>query len=259
MPYYTSDGLKLHYEDHGQGTPLILVHGFAQDSTAWVDPLPHYARYFRVLVPDLRGCGRSAVPEPGYSPRDLAGDVLALMNQLGLAKTHFGGFSLGGAIGQELGIAHSGRFHSLSLHSTWEGGPCPHMQRWMDVRTRAIATNDPVLNYGTRVVSFFSPEFVNAHEDRIEAFIKRSISNPHPLTLKGAQGHAKAVLLHDTRGRLSNIAVPTLITVGSMDRATLPSQSRYLHENIKDSELVFIDGGGHFTPYQCPGEFVSVS
>ena len=38
MPYYTSNGLNLHYEEHGQGTPLILVHGFAQDSTAWVDP-----------------------------------------------------------------------------------------------------------------------------------------------------------------------------------------------------------------------------
>jgi pimeloyl-ACP methyl ester carboxylesterase len=259
MPYYTSNGLKLHYEEHGHGTPLILAHGFAQDSTAWVDPLPVYARHFRVLALDLRGCGRSAIPEPGYSPKDLAGDVLALMDQLGLAKAHFSGFSLGGAVGQELGIAQSGRFHSLSLHSTWEGGPCPHMRRWIDVRTRAIATNDPVLNYGTRVVSFFSPEFVNAHEDRVDAFIARSLSNPHPLTPMGAQGHARAVLLHDARGRLHNITAPTLLTMGSMDRSTLPSQARYLHEQIAGSELIFIDGAGHFTPFQCPEEFVSIS
>jgi pimeloyl-ACP methyl ester carboxylesterase len=47
--------------------------------------------------------------------------------------------------------------------------------------------------------------------------------------------------------------------MGSMDRSTLPSQARYLHEQIAGSELIFIDGAGHFTPFQCPEEFVSIS
>lgn len=259
MPTYSANGVKLHYEEAGKGTPLILVHGFAQDLSSWIDVIPTYARHFHVCAVDLRGCGRSDVPEPGYGPKDLVQDMIALMDHLGARKVHFSGFSLGGAIGQELAIAHPDRLKSLSLHSTWEGGPCAHMQRWIDVRTRAIASGDPVLNWGTRVVSFFSPEFANAHPERVEEFIQRSSANPYPLTPKGAQGHGRAVMLHDTRGRLGAIKTPTLITVGSMDRATLPSQSRYLHENIKGSELVFIDGGGHFTPYQCPDEFISIS
>lgn len=259
MPDYRSGSLRLHYQEHGRGEPLILLHGFAQDSSAWVDVLPAYSRFFRVLVMDMRGCGQSEVPEPGYSPKDLAADVISLMDHLDLKKAHFGGFSLGGAAGLELGIGHSDRLLSLSLHSTWEGGPCPSMRRWIEVRRRIIALNDPVVNVGTRIVSFFSPEFANAHEDRVEEFIRRFNANPHPITKKGADGHAEACLAHDVRNRLEHIKVPTLITVGTVDRATLPSQSRYLHEHIKGSELVFIDGCAHFTPFQATDEFVSVS
>jgi 3-oxoadipate enol-lactonase len=259
MPDYRSDGLKLHYEEYGHGEPLILLHGFAQDSSAWIDVLPTYSRFFRVFALDMRGCGRSEVPEPGYTPKHLAADVISLMDHLDLKRAHFGGFSLGGAAGLELGIAHSDRLLSLSLHSTWEGGPCPSMRRWIEVRRRIIASNDPVVNVGTRIVSFFSPEFANAHEDRIEEFIRRFDSNPYPITAKGAHGHAEACLLHDVRRGLDRITAPTLITVGTLDRATLPSQSRYLHEQIKGSELVFIEGCAHFTPFQAPDEFVSIS
>jgi pimeloyl-ACP methyl ester carboxylesterase len=259
MPYYQSYGLKLHFHEHGKGEPLILLHGFAQDSSAWADPLPIYSQFFRVLVMDMRGAGLSEVPDPGYTPADLADDAIALMNHLDLPKAHFGGFSLGGAAGLELGIRYSDRLISLSLHSTWPGGPCPSLRRWVDVRSRIIAAGDQTVNIGTRIVSFFSPEFADAHEDRIEEFVRRAASNPHPTTPKGAAGHAQACWHHDVRGRLNEITVPTLITCGTLDRATLPSHSRYLHEHIPRSELIFIDEGGHFTPFQSPGEFVSIS
>ena len=259
MPKYRSQGLALNYHEHGRGEPLILLHGFAQDSTAWVDVVPTYSRFFRVLVMDMRGAGLSEVPEPGYGPKELAGDIIALMDHEGIARAHFAGFSLGGAAGLEFAIAHSDRLLSLSLHSTWQGGPCPSMARWVEVRRRIIGLNDPVVNVGTRIVSFFSPEFCNEHEERIEEFMQRAASNPHPTTPKGANGHAQACFLHDVRDRLRHISAPTLITVGTLDRSTLPSQSRYLHEHIPGSELVFLDGCAHYTLFQAKEEFLSVS
>jgi len=259
MPKYYSQGLELNYHEHGRGEPLILLHGFAQDSTAWVDVVPNYSRFFRVLVMDMRGAGLSEVPEPGYTPQDLAADVIALMDHAQIGRAHFAGFSLGGAAGLELAIAHPDRLLSLSLHSTWQGGPCPSMARWVDVRRRIIALNDPVVNVGTRIVSFFSPEFCNAHEDRVEEFIQRASRNPHPSTPKGANGHAQACHLHDVRDRLQRISAPTLITVGTADRTTLPSQSRYLREHIAGSELVLLDGCAHYTLFQAKDEFLSVS
>src|SRR5207237_9713199 len=110
-----------------------------------------------------------------------------------------------------------------------------------------------------RIVRCFSRACANAHEHRMDDFIGRAATNPHPATPKGAAGHAQACWHHNVRDRLGEIRVPTLITCGTLDRATLPSHSRYLHDHIPNSELIFIDEGGHFTPFQSPGEFVSIS
>ena len=61
MPHFLSNGLKLHFEQHGSGTPLILLHGFGQHGGSWDPLVPSFARFFKVIVPDLRGCGRSEV------------------------------------------------------------------------------------------------------------------------------------------------------------------------------------------------------
>ncbi len=260
MPFYENDGLKLYYEEHGRGEPLVLVHGYGQDHTAWLDPLDDYARYFRTIIIDARGGGQSGVPEPGYKILDMVHDVTALMDHLKLDEIHFSGWSMGGAIGQEMAIHYPEKLLTLSLNLSWEGGPCPHMDRWVNIRSIVIAQNDPVVNVGTRIVSFFSPEWCNKNEDRVAQFIERANSNPYPMGEKAIQGHGQAVKSHDTRDRLHLIkGIPTLITCGSLDRSTLPSQSRYLHEHIEGSELHFIEEGGHFTPYSHPKEFVTIT
>lgn len=259
MPFFQSGGLKLHYEEHGKGEPLILVPGFGMDTTAWIDQLDAHKARFRTILLDLRGGGQSEVPEPGYSPKDLAQDVVALADHLKLDKFHYGGFSLGGAIGLEVALAAPSRLRTLSLHSSWEGNTPLHMRRWIEIRRRIIAANDPVVNIGTRIVSFFSNEFVNAHEDLVEAYIARAKANPHPMTEKGINGHAQACLLHDAGDRISQIKVPTLITVGTQDRSTPPSLSRTMHAKIKGSELIMIDGAGHCTMYESKNEFNTIS
>jgi 3-oxoadipate enol-lactonase len=260
MPFFTSDGIKLHYEEHGRGEPLVLVPGMGMDTSMWSEQLDVYKRYFRTILLDLRGGGQSEVPEPGYTPADLAEDTVSLLDHLEIERAHFGGFSLGGAAGLELAIAHPERLRSLSLHSSWEATqPYPHFRRWLDLRGRIIAQNDPVVNVGTRIISFFSPEFVNAREDRIELFIKRALANPYPMTPEGIAGHVQACLAHDVRGRLEGIKVPTLITVGTRDRSTLPAASEYLHRHIPGSEFVLVNGTGHCSMFEAAEEFTTIS
>jgi 3-oxoadipate enol-lactonase len=262
MSHVTVDGLKVAYEHHGRtdGDALVLVAGFGMDIASWAEQLPAYAPWFRVYLLELRGIGGSDVPEPGYTTRDLARDVLALCDAEGLERIHFGGFSLGGAIGLEFAAAYPERLHSLSLHSTWEATePYAHYKNWIEVRARIIAANDPVANTGTRIVSFFSPEFINNRQDRVQAFIEQARANPNPITPEGIAGHAHALLTHDVRERLDRVRCPTLITVGTHDRTTLPSCSRLLHKAIPGSELILIDGAGHCTLYEAPDELNSIS
>jgi len=259
MPFITSDGVRTYYEEHGSGEPLVLVAGFGMTISAWSEQLDAFARHFRVILLELRGAGPSEVPEPGYTNKDLAQDVVVLMDSLQLKRAHFGGFSLGGGVGMELAIAHPDRVATLALHSSWDDtDQYPHMINWINVRRRIIAENDPVVNVGTRIVSFFSPDFINRRQDRVRDYIERAKSNPHPMTPKGIAGHEHALMAQKVRGRLDGIRCPTLITVGSADRSTLPSASRYLRDNIQDSELILIDGAGHCTMFEAASEFTTI-
>lgn len=260
MPCFTSGGGNIYFEDHGKGEPLLLMAGFGQDPSAWVDQLDVYTRFFRVILVDIRGGGRSHVPAAPFTPKDLAADIVALMDELEIAKAHFGGFSLGGAAGLELAAAHPDRLSSLSIHSAWEATePYPHFRQWIEIRQRLIAQNDPLVNLGTRFVSFFSPEFLNERPDRIRVFTERAQANPYPITAEGIAAQGRACIDHDVRARLRDIRTPTLITVGTKDRTTLPAASEFLHRSIAGSEYVVINGAGHCTMFQAAAEFTSIS
>jgi pimeloyl-ACP methyl ester carboxylesterase len=259
MPHYKANGLNLYYEEHGSGAPLILLHGFAQYGGSWSDLVPFYSRFFRVLVMDMRGCGRSEAATPGFTTADLASDAVGLMDHLGIGKAHFSGWSLGGAVGVALGINHSDRLLSLSLHSSFAGGRAAYQKNWIAMRRRIILSGDRELDMATRIVGFFSPEFVNAHPERIEEFTRREMNNAYPGTETGLLGQNMAAQQHELRDRLHELTAPTLVTVGSADRTTLPAQSRFMHEHIKGSELFIFDGAGHYPQFQSPGEFVSIT
>ena len=111
----------------------------------------------------------------------------------------------------------------------------------------------------TRINGFFSPEYINEHPKRIQEFKRRELSNPFPGTRVGITGQNSAAQQREARDRLHQISSPTLITVGSGDRTTLPAASKLMHEKIKGSELFIFDNAGHFPAFQLFDEFVSIS
>ena len=262
MPYYPAGGLRLYYEDHDAaraGSPLVLLHGFGTHGGAWSDTVEVYRQFFRVLVPDMRGCGRSEASAPGFTTSALADDIVALLDALAIPRAHFAGWSLGGAVGLALALHHPDRVSTLSLHSTFAGGRTEYQKNWIAMRRQIILSGNRELDLATRIIGFFSPEFVNEHPERIEEFRRRELANPYPGTEPGLTGQNMAAQQHDVRDRLEHIRVPTLITVGSADRTTMPSASRFMHERIRGSELVVFDNAGHFPMFQVRDEFASVS
>ena len=260
MPYIELEELTLYYEEMGCGQPLFLVTGFGMDISAWYEHTELFSRYFRVVLLELRGSGKSSVPEPGYLISDMASDVIAAADHLGVEKFHYCGFSLGGAIGLHLGIHNSPRLLSLSLHSTWEASEArPHMQRWIELRRRIIASGDEVANVNSRIASFFSPQFINSHPERIERWIEFQRNNPNPTTAKGADGHAYAIQRHDAREGLERVTAPTLLTVGTQDRTTLPESSHYICERIGSAEMILLNGAAHNSIYESKEEFATIA
>jgi pimeloyl-ACP methyl ester carboxylesterase len=103
MSIAVNDGVRIHYDVVGTGEPLLLQHGFSQDSGEWkqfgyVAPL---AERYRVILVDMRGHGQSDKPHDGeaYALQNLVADVIAVLNSAGIQRAHYWGYSMGGWIG----------------------------------------------------------------------------------------------------------------------------------------------------------------
>jgi 3-oxoadipate enol-lactonase len=122
-----ADELVMHYEDDDFADPwashetVVLLHGFAESGAAWFAWVPHLARRYRVIRPDLRGFGRSTIPPDAerhpFSVSEFAADVAGLFDELALESVHVIGARVGCPVGIALAAAHPDRVRSLSLIS----------------------------------------------------------------------------------------------------------------------------------------------
>ncbi|MGE5594860.1 MAG: alpha/beta fold hydrolase [Hyphomicrobiales bacterium] len=106
MPYAGVNGASLFYTDAGEGATVLLIHGWTCDGTDWSWQVPALAESYRVIVPDLRGHGRSSIPEDGYTVPRFADDLAELLTALKATPAVVAGHSLGGAIAVALGTRH---------------------------------------------------------------------------------------------------------------------------------------------------------
>ena len=113
-----ANGLRVYYEVHGEGEPLLLIHGGTATSQAWASHLPAFAEHFRIFAPDSRGHGRTDNPTGEHGYRVMADDVAALVGALGLRRPLVLGYSDGGQIALELGMRYPGLARVLVLGGT---------------------------------------------------------------------------------------------------------------------------------------------
>ncbi len=126
MPTASVNGLEIFYQDDDFAPPwiphetVVMVHGFCRNGNVWRSWVPSLARHFRVIRMDLRGCGGSGDPGSGYEFNidDLQGDLLGLLDRLGLDRVHYVGEALGGILGAVTSVTHPERFRTLTLVST---------------------------------------------------------------------------------------------------------------------------------------------
>jgi 3-oxoadipate enol-lactonase len=256
MPLATANGTRLYYEWHGAegGTPVVLVMGLGGDSTAWPFQLAALAPHHRVLVFDNRGAGRSDAPDVAYTTRAMAGDLLALLDGLGVAHAHLLGLSLGGAIAQEAVLAAPERFASLQLHATW-AGPHPYFEALVAAVRMARREFDREGFYRALSVWLFTPACFATQPQLIELVVQRATQNPHPVLPHAYLRQTEAVLAHDTRDRLHLIRCPTLVAVGDQDLITPPLMSEELASRIPGARLARLPDVGHGAVWEAPEAF----
>ena len=245
MPKASIGDAELHYEEAGQGPPLLLVPGLAGVGAFWAAQVADFQRDFRVITHDHRGAGQSTHSRIKYSVEQMAADVVRLMDALGLERAHVAGHSTGGAIGQILAQDHPARVASLVLSATW-AGPDPYFRRLFESRKQTLLASGVEAYLRASILMLAPPRWVSRNDEDIAKLHRVSAATAAPVDVIASR--IDAIVAFDRRVRMGEIRLPTLVIVAQDDMVTPMFYSDELASGIPGAKYVVLDGGGHFAP-----------
>ncbi len=235
MPSVRVNGLDIYYVDSGTGPPILWIQGLGAEHTAWSAQLARFSAEFRCIAPDSRDVGRSARVTAPYTLGDVADDYAAVLRLLDAAPAHVVGLSLGGAVAQRLALDHPARVRSLTLVSTFaHQGPRQRelLTAWREIYGRV----DVVTFYRQANCWLFSDRFFERPRN-VENVLRYVAESPYTQEPDAFARQVDAALTHDTRARLPELDVPTLVVVGERDMLAPPSLARELAGAIPGARL----------------------
>lgn len=252
-------GLRVHYQEKGNGPALVLIHGNNSSAYTWKDVFDALAAEFRVVALDLKGFGFTGKPAGGdYGNEAQAALVVGLMDELKIGRAVLVGSSLGGVVALAAAIDYPERVAGLVLvGSAAFAGPrgaslAPSFVEWPYVGAAAAAlalTSDRLVRDGLRE-SFHDQSKVT--DERVAAYYL-------PLTTRAGQRGALAVRRQRDMGRverlLGRVTQPALLIWGVEDRVIPLADGRRLQAALPGSRLVVFDACGHLPQEEMPARF----
>jgi 3-oxoadipate enol-lactonase len=234
---------------------LVLIQGLGFDRTGWGPALRILQRSFRLVLIDNRGSGRSAAPAGAFNVSDMCGDVLAVLDQIGVGAAHVLGASLGGMVAQDLAVTHPDRVDRLVLACTTPGWPLAYPMPAAFVRLIAASRRLPDGVASRRLVEgALSATTVAGRPELVERILahQRSAAGERPAIWSE---QARAGARYAGHLRQSRIRARTLILHGAADRVVDPRNARLLASRISGAELVIFPALGHLFYWEDASAF----
>jgi 3-oxoadipate enol-lactonase len=225
---------------------VVLSNSIGSTSDMWEPQVPALAERYRVVRYETRGHAGAPVPAGPYALADLGGDVLALLDRLGVERAHFAGLSLGGMTGMWLGVNAPDRVDRLSLLCT-----SAMLARDTDWPARAALVREQ----GTGAIAaatverWFTEGFIAAHPDEAARWRATIADTPS----EGYAGCAEAIGSMDLEEDIRAIRAPTLVIAGRQDPATPPPHAELIASRIPGARLEIVDGA-HLSNYERSDE-----
>jgi len=246
------NGIRMNYDVSGaeKGPAVVLHHSLAMNLTLWDELTAVLAPRYRVARFDARGHGQTEATKAPYNFETLSADVIGLMDHLKLERAHFVGLSMGGMVGQFLGLLHPKRFASLTLASTSSRippeGQALWAQRVKDTREKGIESQ----------VAVAVPRWVtDANKKDKPEVVARLTKMLLGTSAEGFCGWGGAISTLNVTDRLKAITLPTNVIVGEEDPGTPPAAAQAIHREIKGSNLIVAPKLSHMLCTEDPATF----
>ncbi len=247
------NGSTIGFDVWGEGeTTLALLHAYPLSRGQWRDQGQHlaHALHVRVVAPDLRGCGESAVPsDEAITMERMAQDVLALLDTIGARRVILGGLSMGGYCAFAALQLAPERFDGVILADTRATADNEQGRAGREATAAFVVEHGSGALFDRDAPKLFSNRVMTRHPD-IVAQARTLAEVNHP---EGLAGQARGMALRpDVTTQLPHIGCPALVIVGDQDAITPLSDARMLFERIPHAELAIIEDAGHLSNLEQP-------
>ena len=249
MPTAAANGIEIHYDTHGDGSPLLLLHGLGCSGEDWGRQLASFTATRSVITPSLRGFGSSHKPPGPYTIEEHAADMHALLDQLGVGRCDVLGFSMGGAVALQMALDATDRIDRLVLVNTQAEFELDHWRRYLAAVVRLGLGHVRGME---RMARFLSRRmFPDPHQAPLRReMMRRYADNDRRAYLAALRGLAGWSVQH----RLHEIGCPTLVVGAELDYMPLQDKRR-LAERLGDARLEVVRNSRHCTPFDQAEEF----
>ena len=245
-------GIEMAYDDVGRGPAVVLLHGFPFNRSMWDEQRKALAESYRVITPDLRGMGETAGGDAPATMDEMAHDVAALMDKLGVERAAVGGLSMGGYVTLAFYRRHRLRARALLLADTRAGADTDEARKTREEQARKILKDGTTALADDFLKKALTPETL-AERPLVVARVREMIRKTDA---RGAANALRGMAVRlDQTSFLEDVLVPTLILVGSEDQLTPPKEAETLRREIRGSRLEVIENASHLSNVERPEEF----
>lgn len=245
-------GTEVAYDDVGSGEVVVLLHGFPLDRSMWREQARALSDTCRVVVPDLRGMGETPLGDANLTMGEMAEDVAAFLDVLGVERVVLGGLSMGGYVAFEFYRRFPQRVRALVLADTRPQADTDEARRTREETARRILS-EGMAPVADSMLPKLLTENTREYKPEVVERIRAMMLGTRP---EGAAAALRAMAARrDQTDLLPEIDVPTLILVGGEDTITPPSDAEAMAAKINDARLVCIEGASHMSNVERPEEF----
>jgi pimeloyl-ACP methyl ester carboxylesterase len=250
MAKFKAGQIEIHVVEQGRGKPLLLAHGYPLDHSMWRGQLAGLADQCRVIAPDLRGFGATEVVAGTATMEQMADDLAALLDALGIAEpVTFCGLSMGGYVAWQFALRHRERLARLVLCDTRSIADSPETITLRHKTAERVLKEGPAIAAAAIIPKLFAKRTYDEQPALIEATqqtILRTEAEGIAAALRGMAARP------DVTPRLAEINVPALVVCGEHDAISPPAEMRDIASRLPRAQFIEIPQAGHMAPLEQP-------